>query len=424
MTNSKRRKYNFPARFLWGAAVAAHQVEGGLHNQWTVWELENARSLAARSSYQYDDLVSWQRVGREARSPHNYVSGRGIDHFRRYRDDFKLLKKLELNAFRFSIEWSRVEPEQGEWSVEAIDYYRHYLRSLKSMGIVPIVTLLHFTLPVWFAEMGGFEKRRNIKFFVRFATRIIDELGADLGFVVTINEPTVYMNESYVAGNWPPNKTSKLAAIRVLLNQIRAHKQVYRQSKRSQHARKLKLSMAHHIVYFYPGDTSWVSKSSSAIAGYFANNFTISRVRRHSDYLAVNHYMSFRMFGMRAHNSELLDVSDLGWDIQPECLEFVLEDAWERFRLPILITENGLADGIDEKRVAWLQTTIAAMDKAIKSGVRLIGYLHWSFMDNFEWDKGYWPKFGLVSVDRKTMERTVRPSAEWLAGVIRKLRGD
>ena len=130
------------------------------------------------------------------------------------------------------------------------------------------------------------------------------------------------------------------------------------------------------------------------------------------------------MFGYRAHNSELLEVNDLGWDMQPELLEDVLEELWERHRLPILVTENGLADGEDAKRVTWLKETIGAMSRALDAGVKLIGYLHWSLLDNFEWDKGYWPKFGLVAVNRRTMGRMVRPSARWLSGVIKRLRNE
>ncbi len=418
------RSLKFPKKFLWGAATAAHQVEGGQHNQWTVWELENARSLAARASYQYDDLESWKAVAREAKHPNNYVSGRGVDHFHRYEEDFRLLKQLGLTTFRFSIEWSRVEPEQGKWDAGAITHYRDYIRSMKKQGIVPVATLFHFTLPVWFAELGGFEKRRNVRHFVRFAEKVFEELGSDLGYVVTVNEPTVYMNESYLAGNWPPNKTGKLRGVWVLLNLIAAHKRIYALARASAHHRRLKLSMAHHVLHFYPGDTAWLSRMSAAVAGYAANTFTIRRVRRQSDYLAVNYYQAFRMFGYRAHNSELLEVNDLDWDMQPELLEDVLEELWERHRLPILVTENGLADGEDAKRVTWLKETIGAMSRALDAGVKLIGYLHWSLLDNFEWDKGYWPKFGLVAVNRRTMGRMVRPSARWLSGVIKRLRNE
>lgn len=409
----------FPKKFLWGASTAAHQVEGGLHNQWTAWELEHAKSLAAQAPYQFDDLPSWEHVKSQAENPDNYVSGRGVEHFQRYEEDFAYLEQMNMNAFRFGIEWARVEPEQGVWDASAINHYRQYIRALKKRATTPVATLFHFTLPVWFAELGGFEKRRNIKHFVRFAEKIIDELGSDLGWIVTVNEPTVYVGESYIEGAWPPQQTSKRRAIWVLCNLIRAHKKIYRLTENH---RRLKVSMAHHVLHFYPGDTARLSRWSAFWADYVANQWTIRRVRRYSDFLAINHYLSYRIFGYRAHNSEVNNLNDLGWDMQPEKLHDVLIDLYERYKLPIMITENGLADARDEYRKWWLTETIQAMHRSLKDGVKLIGYLHWSLLDNFEWDKGYWPRFGLVEVDRRTMRRTLRPSAVWLGAVIKKLR--
>lgn len=412
------RKPAFPKRFLWGASTAAHQVEGGLHNQWTVWELENAKSLAARASYQFGDLDNWSDISREAKNPHNYVSGRAVDHLRHYEEDFDIVKDLGFNSFRFSIEWSRIEPREGSWDAAAIDYYRQYLRALKKRGIVPVVTLFHFTLPVWFAKKGGFEKWGNVKYFVRFVEKVLDELGDDVTWIITINEPTVYVSQSYWNGDWPPNKTGKLRGLEVLRNLIYAHKQIYRLTRRNT---RWKVSMAHHLMHFYAGDDAWLSRVSAWVADLVANRYVVRRVRRMSDFLGVNYYCSHRIYGYRAHNPED-DVNDLGWDMQPGDIEYVLEDMYERYRLPILITENGLADPKDEKRKWWVAETLRAMDAAMKKEVKLLGYLHWSLLDNFEWDKGFWPKFGLVHVNRATMQRTVRPSAKWFSGVVKRLR--
>lgn len=191
-----------------------------MYNQWTVWELENAKSLAARAPYQFGDVQQWPQVSREAKNPHNYVSGRAVDHYRRYEEDFDILTSLGMNAFRFGIEWARIEPEEGVWDAQEIDHYRTYLRELKKRDITPVVTLFHFTLPVWFAQKGGFEKRRNVKYFVQFAEKILEELGADLTWIITINEPTVYVGQSYSVGDWPPNKTGRLRSLMVLENLI------------------------------------------------------------------------------------------------------------------------------------------------------------------------------------------------------------
>ncbi len=411
-------KISFPKKFLWGASTAAHQVEGGLHNQWTVWELENAKSLAAQAPYQFGDLSSWEHAKSQAENPDNYVSGQGVEHYQRYEEDFEYLKQMNMNAFRFGIEWARVEPEEGAWDAEVIAHYRNYLRRLKSMGIVPVVTLFHFTLPVWFVEMGGFEKRRNVRYFVRYVEKILNELGQDMEWIISVNEPTVYVSESYLHGSWPPQQASRLLSYRVLMNLIRAHKKVYKLT--SKH-RRLKVSMAHNVQYFYAGDDAKLSQWSAFWADYVANQFTIRRVRKHSDFLGVNYYFANRYYGYRVHNPNERQ-SDLGWDMQPEKLHDVLVDLYEQYKLPIMITENGLADARDEHRKWWLTETIQAMHRSLKDGVKLIGYLHWSLIDNFEWDKGYWPRFGLVEVDRRTVRRTLRPSAVWLGAVIKKLR--
>ena len=408
----------FSKRFLWGASTSAHQVEGGLHNQWTVWELENAKSLATRAPYQFGDLQNWPHIAKNAKNPNNYVSGRAADHFNRFEEDFDILSKLNMNAFRFGIEWARVEPSEGVWDASAIDHYRKYLKALKARGITPVVTLLHFTLPVWFAEKGGFEKRRNVKYFLRFVQKVLEEMGGDIKWIITINEPTVYVSESYFIGNWVPNKTSKLLSIMVLNNLIVAHKKIYRLTRGSRH---WQVSMAHHLSHFYAGDNAWLSRLSAWVADLVANRYVLARVKRHSDFIGLNYYFSYRIYGYRVHNPGEHQ-SDLGWDMQPAHLQYVLEDLSRRYDLPIMVTENGLADASDEQRKWWITESIIGMNQAMKNGTKLIGYLHWSLLDNFEWDKGFWPKFGLVSIHRGTMARTVRPSAEWFGAVIRKLR--
>ena len=418
MTTKQSERIVFPKKFLWSAATSAHQVEGGLVNQWTTWELEHAKRLSVQAPHQFGDIDSWPRIKKEATRPDNYISGQGVDHYHRYEEDFAILKSLNMNAFRFCIEWARIEPQEGAWDAAAIAHYRTYLRTLKKMGITPVVTLFHFTLPEWFMAKGGFEKRRNIKYFVYYVEKVLSELGRDIEWIVTINEPTVYAGESYLEGHWPPNKTRKRDLLRVLCNLVVAHKKVY---KLTRARKKWKVSMAHHLIYCYPGDDAILSRASARVAHYFLNTWVLRRVRRHSDFLAINYYFARRIYGYRAHDP-YLKVSDLGWDMQPDKLQYLLEDVAECYQLPIMITENGLADGADSQRQWWLTETIKAMHEALKRDVKLIGYLHWSLLDNFEWDKGYWPKFGLVAVDRQTMTRTVRPSARWFAAVIKKLR--
>jgi beta-glucosidase len=416
----KKPNLAFPKKFLWGAATSAHQVEGNTHNQWSVWELENAKSKAAQAPHQWDDLESWSDIKDEATNPDTYVSGTGADHYNLYSEDFDLLQKMNMNAFRFSVEWSRVEPSEGAWNIEAIEHYKQYLAELKKRGIEPVVTLFHFTLPVWFTALGGFEKRKNVHYFTRFAEKIVSELGASVRFIITINEPEVYAYESYHTGNWPPNATSKWQLYKVLNNLAYAHNQ----AADAIHSinRRYKVSIAKNSCYFYAGDNAWLSRKSADIMQYFQDDYFLKKVAKKSDFLGVNFYLSNRVYGYRVHSPEE-KVSDMGWDLSPADIQYALERLHEKYKLPIIVTENGLADREDEHRQWWITQTLIGMQKAMDNGVRLDGYLYWSLIDNFEWDKGIWPRFGLASVDYATKKRTLRSSALWFGKVIKHLRG-
>jgi beta-glucosidase len=415
----EKSKHAFPRKFLWGAAISAHQAEGGTHNQWTVWELENAKTLAAQAPHHYGDLETWPDVEKAAKNPANYVSGQAADHYNRYEEDFDLLRKLNMNAFRFSVEWSRIEPEEGAWNVAALDHYKQYVAALKKRGIEPVLTLFHFTLPVWFAARGGFEKRGNVKYFVRFAEKIVQELGKDIRLVITINEPEVYAYESYWLGTWPPNVTSKIRCAQVLRNLAYAHNK----AADAIHARnrRYKVSIAKHSAYVYAGDDAWLSRKSADILQYAKDDYFLKKVVKRCDFLGVNYYFSDRVYGYRVHSPEER-LSDLGWDLSPANIQHALERLHEKYHLPIVITENGLADAKDEHRQWWITQTLVGMQKAIDNGVKLEGYLHWSLLDNFEWGKGKWPRFGLAAVDYATQERRLRPSAVWFGKVIKRLR--
>lgn len=417
--NQPKTQLKFPKKFLWGASTAAHQVEGNTHNQWSVWELENAKSLAAQSSYHFEELASWEYSEAEARNPDNYVSGMGTDHYNLYEQDFDLLKKMNMNAFRFSVEWSRIEPQQGAWDVAAVEHYKQYVQELKKRNIEPVVTLFHFTLPVWFSDLGGFAKRSNVRHFVKFAERIVRELGSDIRFVVTINEPEVYAAASYLVGYWPPNVRNRWQSIRVVNNLARAHNQAAKAIRSIN--RRYKVSIAKNCSYVYAGDNAWLSRVSAAVLQYVKDDYFLKKVAKQCDWLGVNYYFSDRVYGYRVHNPDQR-LSDLGWDLSPENIQFALERMYEKYKLPIMITENGLADSQDTQRQWWITQTLMGMQKAIANGVQLEGYFHWSLLDNFEWDKGKWPRFGLAAVDYKTGKRTLRPSAVWFGKIIKYIR--
>ncbi|MEP6710444.1 MAG: family 1 glycosylhydrolase [Candidatus Saccharibacteria bacterium] len=411
---------NFPKRFLWGASTSSHQVEGNTHNQWTVWELENAKTLAAKAEYHFHDLENWEGIKEQAKNPDNYVSGESTDHYNLYEQDFQIIKKLNMNSFRFSIEWSRVEPEEGAWNAEAIEHYKRYTVRLKELDIEPMVTLFHFTLPVWFAAKGGFEKRSNVKYFTRFAQKIIEELGVNVQYITTINEPVVYAVESYYQHHWPPAFVAKKYKLwRVLNNLAYAH----RQAAKVIHGlnRRYKVTISQNSSFYYPGDTAWLSRVSAHVMQYLQDDYFLRKVVKHCDVLGVNFYFSNRVYGYRVHNPEER-VSDVGWDLSPSHIQFVLERLHQKYKLPLIVTEAGLADSEDQSRKWVIAQHLIGIQKALDQGADVRGYLHWSLLDNFEWALGKWPRYGLVEVDYATKKRTLRPSAVWYGNVIKKVR--
>ena len=218
MAERKMRKLSFPKNFMWGASISTHQVEGNNHNQWSSWELETAQVKVARAPYNYDQLDVWDELKDQMLQPSNYVSAKAADHFKRYELDFDIAKELNLNTLRTGIEWSRIEPEDGMFDQTAVLHYKIYFSALKKRGISPIITLWHWTFPQWFADKGGFEKRRNVKYFTRYVKYITEQLGMEFDHVITINEPTVYSTMSYHESRWPPEKHSAILTLLVMLN--------------------------------------------------------------------------------------------------------------------------------------------------------------------------------------------------------------
>lgn len=405
----------FPKHFFWGASTAAHQVEGGNHNQWTVWELAHARELAQTAHQRLSWLPQWDDIKDEAEEPANYVSGEGIDHYNRYKEDFDLMGELNLNAFRFTIEWSRIEPEEGKWDQKEIDHYKTYIAELRKRKIEPFLNIWHWTLPVWFAEKGGFEKQANLEYFDRFVEKVSKELIDEVEYVLVLNEPNNYMTFGYVASEWPPQKKNPLLGVWVYLNLVRAHKRAYKILKAKKPS--MQVGSASNLANIQAKRPhNMLDEASTKIMRYAWNWWFLRRIRKHQDFIGINYYFSDYYRGVGKRDNPKVPLNDLGWYMEPEGLYPLLLRTWSHFKKPIFITENGLADQDDEYRRWWIEETIIAMEKAISEGVDLRGYFHWSLLDNFEWAFGWWPKFGLVEVDRKHgMKRKIRPSAKWFA---------
>lgn len=411
----------FPKHFYWGAATSAHQVEGNNHNNWSVWELENAKSLAHAAEYRLSDLAVWSEIRSQATDPDNYVSGVAIDHYQRYKLDLAIAEKLNLNAFRFSIEWSRIEPEEGIWNREAIDHYRDYIREIKARGMEPMPTLYHWTVPVWFQDRGGFERAGNVKYFARFAERVIDEYHQDIRYITSINEPDTVASHGYITQDHPPQSHSYRKAFLVYRNLLRGHKLVYNYAHKK--SRRLKVGFTKSYAWVRPGDDRAVTRFAVRADLWLRDNVPLRYVRRKLDFIGVNYYFSDRHLGLKISNTNE-KLNDLGWEMRPEDLKHVLIRL-KKWNKPIIITESGVADHADEYRKWWIAQSLAAVHAALASGVNVFGYLHWSLFDNFEWAYGRWPRFGLVEIDYENdLKRTVRPSGLWYGKLIKKMRGD
>jgi len=408
----------FPKDFLWGASTAAHQIEGGTHNQWSEWEKANAQRLAQTASERLSWLPNWKEIEPQATNPENYISGNGVEHFTRYKEDFTLLKQLNMNTFRFSIEWSRLEPIEGEWDVQAVEHYRQYIAELHRLNIEPIVTLWHWTVPVWFANKGGFEKHANLHYFERFVEKVGQEYGATIRYVLTLNEPNTYAAISYINGDWPPQQKSLVKFLCVYTNLVAVHRRAYAIIKRRNPSIQIGVTM--NTANGRPKNPhNPVSVVAAMVANYTWNRWFLNRIKKQQDFIGLNYYNTDYYQNLRKHNPKT-PLNDMGWYMEPSGLGPVLEETWRQYRLPIIIIENGLADAKDAYRKWWIEETLSAIELSLAKGINVHGYMHWSLLDNFEWDSGWWPKFGLLAVDRKTMRRTIRPSAAWFGGWLGK----
>lgn len=407
------KRSDFPDDFLWGASTASHQVEGGLVNQWSVWELAHASERAKTAERRLGWMASWPEVKAQAETPENYVSGKAVDHYNQYPQDFKIIKAMGLNSFRFGIEWARLEPLEGQWDTAAVKHYKEYIAALKAQGIEPVLNIWHWTVPVWFAQKGGFAKKSNLKYFDRFVQLIADEFCEVLRYIITLNEVNNYTYFGYINGDWPPGHRNDVRQfITTNLALVQAHKRAYRILKRAHP--KLQIGLAPNLSNNLPKNpASFIDRLAGKVADHFWNYLFLDRVRNQCDFTGFNYYFTNEMT-IKGVDNPKSPTNDMGWYVHPEGVRRLLGQMYGRYGKPIIITENGIADASDSQRQAWLETTIEAMHGARQDGVQLIGYLHWSLLDNFEWAEGWWPKFGLIAVDREDgFRRSPRNSAKW-----------
>ncbi len=409
------KELKFPDGFFWGAATSSHQVEGGNFNDWSEWEKANAARLAKEAKNKWQP---WQQEKfPEMFKPENYISGQACDHYNRYEEDFDIAKSLGHNAHRFSIEWSRIEPEEGKFNEAEIEHYRKVIQALRERGLEPFVTLWHWTMPLWVRDMGGVENKKFADYFASYAKYVAGKLGDSVKYWFTLNEPTSVIGNSYQWGNWPPQKKSFLAAQKVFKNLAAAHNLAYDEIHKINSGAQV--GVANILSYFEPQNkNSILDKLALKFAEYYSNKKFLNLTRNRHDFLTAQYYFYNKIkFSSKTDNKAEIN-SDMGWGIRPEGLYYILKEL-KKYNKPTYVTENGLADAKDYRRADFIKGHLKWIHKAISEGVDVRGYFYWSLLDNFEWDKGFWPRFGLVEIDYQTLERKIRPSAFEYAKICR-----
>jgi beta-glucosidase len=398
-------KQHLPEGFLFGTATSAHQVEGGNANSWTEWEKAQGHHVLDGSA-----------------------SGTAADHWNRYGSDFHYLSEMNLNAHRFSVEWSRLEPRKGEWDQAAMDRYKDMVRELNALGIAPMVTLHHFTNPIWIEKQGGWTNPDTVNRFVTFATRVVEQLGPEVGYWCTINEPTVEIGLGYMVGTFPPGEKNLWHFLRARRLTLAAHRRVYtaiHELYRRHSWSRPQVSFAHHLSWVEPDNPhNPLDRLSTGIYNLINNRYFLRRTLKTVDFIGVNYYffrrLKFTLGGalVIAREMPLPDApkSDLGWPILPEGLYRLCREV-AKLGKPLIITENGLADAKDTLRPWSLAAHIQALQLAIAEGADIRGYFHWSLLDTFEWENGYRPKYGLIEVNFANQKRTPRASAKVYADI-------
>jgi beta-glucosidase len=408
----------YPKGFLWGSATSSHQVEGGsTGSNWTAFEDEKDANGCSRIAF-------GQR------------SGRACEHWERYKDDIRLMTNIGLNAYRFSVEWSKIEPEEGVFNQEALGHYEELVDALLAAGVTPMLTLHHFTNPLWFEKRGGFLSENSPDVFARFARVVYQRLAGRVPLWCTINEPAVFAVNGYFIGEFPPAHHSAKEAAIVLRNLLRTHSAVYAACKAANPAPAI--GMATNMFVYEPA-SSWnpfdvaVARVADRnlndaileylVDGRFRFGFPgVVRERMDAgidhgcDFIGLNYYTRFFLHWSPLHPRVVLPVTktsggritDMGWEVHPAGLGRMLDRIHRMTSKPIYITENGLADDSETLRTAFIKDHLAVVEKKLTEGLNLRGFFFWSLMDNFEWAHGFTKRFGLYHVDFTTQQRTLR----------------
>ena len=400
----------FPPTFLWGTATAAHQVEGGnVYND--NWALEHAPG-----------------------TPYAEPSGDACDHYHRYPEDIALLADLGFTLYRFSLEWSRIEPEEGEFSVAQLDHYRRMLATCHERGITPMLTFHHFASPRWLAASGGWEAAGTPERFARFCARAMAHLGDLVPLACTLNEvnigPLLTAIVPFAAGRGEPWYAAAARAAGaepdrfvpfLFADAQRGRETILAAHRRGAEAIKavrgdcaVGLTLAMQDIQAGPGGEAKAARLRHDLLDVYLDR------TRGDDFIGVQTYSRAR-FGPDGPlpPEEGVERTQMGYEFWPEALEATIRYAHAATGLPVIVTENGVSTDDDARRIAYVERALRGVAACLRDGIDVRGYTYWSAFDNFEWALGYRPTFGLIAVDRATQERTVKPSARWLGDVAR-----
>lgn len=400
-------KFTFPSRFYWGAATAAHQVEGGnVYND--NWVLEHAPGTVYREP-----------------------SGDACDHYHRYREDIALLAGLGLKVYRFSLEWSRIEPEEGEFSLAQLEHYRRVLATCHEYGMTPMVTFHHLTSPRWLAATGGWESQETPEKFARYCERAIAYLGDLLPLACTLNEINLGPLLRFIGVDlnlqepWFAEAARRVGStverFRPFLYadaqrgrevMLAAHRRAVEVLKADPHPREVGVTLALTDIQAVPGGEEQAAQARHALQDVYLEAL------REDDFVGVQTYTR-QIFGPTGLQQPPEDAERtlIGDEFYPEALAGTIRYAHKLTGRPIFVTENGIATAHDERRQVYIERALRGVAACLNESIDIRGYIYWSALDNFEWMFGYGPTFGLLAVNRMTQERTVKPSARWLGQV-------
>lgn len=397
-----KKVLKFPKNFLWGASTSAYQIEGGIVCDWS--EFENSESRI-------------KNLELKGLNQDDFICGQAVDSYNRFNEDLECIKGLNLGGYRMGIEWARIEPEEGKFNKEEIEHYRKILQKLKDNNIKVVLTLWHWTNPVWVRDQGGWTNKKTVDDFARYCELVVKELSGLVDFWVTLNEPMIHVFNGYLLKKFPPALCAPLKAWRVFKNLAEAHKRAYR----AIHDKypPACVSITQIVNYFEPARKWCLPEILIAkTAHYFWNDLFLRKIKKELDYIGFDYYFHDRMIWRPPFRKNLnKEINDMGWEIYPEGIYHVLKYL-DKYKLPLYVMENGLPDEDDDQREQFILKHLQYVHQAISEGVDACGYFYWSLLDNFEWAAGWGPKFGLYKVDRKNnFKRIARPSSRVYAKI-------